>query len=398
MIKINRTSNNKMTFANIVERLNTDLGVGGVPAGYRKLKDCPEVISAIDTIADLISNMTLYLMENTEEGDQRVVNGLSRKLDINPCKYMNGKNFKKFIVRTLLLEGNAIILPEFNKEGYIENLWPIPGNQCSLILDPDIKKGYSVQINDKIYDPDSVIHFILNPSFENPYKGESYRVQLKDVVKNLKAGRDTKHNFFSGAKYPSLIVRVDGDDGELQTEEGRQRVSDKYIGSQKNGNLWIVPDTMLDFQQINPLTLKDIAINETIDAEKKVVASLLGIPAFLLGVGEFNEKEYNNFIKDRVLSIAKVVEQTLTQTILTSENLYFKFNIRSLYSYDIQTLSNVGAQMFNRGIMTGNEVRDWIGLSPIKGADQLLALENYIPAEDVGKQGKLDNDLEDSND
>lgn len=395
MVKIKRSSNKKMTFENIVEQLNNNLTASGVPVGYKKLKDCPEVIAAIDTIADLISNMTLYLMENTEEGDQRVVNGLSRKLDINPCRYMNGKNFKKFIVRTLLLEGNAIILPEFNKEGYIENLWPIPGNQTSLILDPDIRKGYSVQINDKVYSPESVIHFILNPSFENPYKGESYRVQLKDVVKNLKAGRETKHNFFDGAKFPSLVVRVDGDDGELQTEEGRQRVSDKYIGSQKNGGLWIVPDTVLDFKQINPLTLKDIAINETIDAEKRVVASLLGIPPFILGVGEFDEKEYNNFIKDRVLSIAKVVEQTLTQAILTSENLYFKFNIRSLYSYDIQTLSNVGAQMFNRGIMTGNEVRDWIGLSPIKGADQLLALENYIPAEDVGKQGKLDVDIED---
>lgn len=356
-------------------------------AGYTSLAHNPEVTTAVDTIARLIGSMTIHLMENTESGDIRVRNELSRKVDIDPNRYMTRSAFVQWIIKTMMLDGNgnAVVYPE-TRRGILRNLQPIPAAFASFIPDGF---GYKVVISGREYDPDNVLHFVLNPGSYYPWMGEGYRVALSDVANNLKQAATTEKGFMSSKWKPSIIVKVDSLTDEFSSKEGRKKLLEDYIETTEAGEPWMIPADQFSVEQVRPLTLSDLALADFVQLDKRTVAAILGVPPFVLGVGDFHREAWNNFISSTIMPIARAIEQELTRKLLVSPSWFFRFNVRSLYNYELRDMAQVADDQFVRGIMTGNEVRDWIGMPPLDGLNELVILENYIPRGMIGEQNKL---------
>lgn len=358
-----------------------------VTQGYTNLAHNPEICAGVDTIARLVGSMTIHLMENTDAGDIRVNNQLSRKIDIEPNRYMTRSNFIHWIVKTLFLggNGNAVVWPE-TRDGILQDLHPIPPGMVSFIPDG---WGYRILINGEEYDPAQLLHFVLNPDENQPWRGAGYRVALADVAHNLKQAAATEKGFMESKWKPSVIVKVDALTEEFANKKGRRRLLDEYIDTNSAGEPWLIPAEQFEVSQVKPLSLADLAIADVIQLDKRTVASILGIPPFVLGIGEFNRDAWNNFINAKLMPIAQMIQQVLTRGLLYKPQWYFRFNPRSLYNYDLKDLAAIADDQYVRGIMDGNEVRDWIGLPPREGLDELIILENYIPRGLIGEQSKL---------
>ena len=356
--------------------------------GYTRLADCPEVKMCVHKIADLVSNMTIHLMQNTEKGDVRVKNALSAKLDISPNRLMKTrKAFIYNIVYTLLLsgDGNQVTYPQFSADGFLDDLKPL---KPSLISFQDTPTGYVIRYGDQTFSSDDVLHFVINPDPERPWIGTGYKAVLRDVIKGIRQAGKTKQALLESPA-PSIIVKVDGLTEEFSSVEGRTKLSKQYLDSSENGRPWFIPSEAFDVKEIKPLTLNDLALAKNLEIDKRTVAGIFGMPPFLVGVGEFKAEEYNNFIGSGVMSIAQTLQQEFTRGLLYSPDLYWRFNSRSLYSYSLQDIITAGSEMVDRMAMRRNEWRDWIGMGPDPEMDELLALENYIPASMLGKQKKL---------
>lgn len=363
--------------------------------GYTSLDQCPEVMTAVSRIAEIIGSLTIHLMSNTANGDQRIVNELSRMVDITPAPHLNRSQWMQSIVTTLLLDGrgNSIVLPHTHN-GYLESLEPIAAHRVSF--EPIGYSDYRIRIDGKAYNPDDVVHIVYNPDPVYPWKGRGVQASLRDLTKGLKQASATKLGFMESKWKPSFIVRLDAMSEELASPKGRQKILDEYVNADRAGEPWIIPGEQMDVTTLKPLTLNDLAINEAVELDKRTVASIFGEPAFLLGVGEFNRDAWNNFIETKIKALALTIAQELTRKLILSPSWYLRFNVMSLMSWDIQTIANVMCTMGDRGYVDGNEARDAIGMSPREGLDELRILENYIPAAMSGQQSKLvGNDEED---
>jgi len=186
-----------------------------------------------------------------------------------------------------------------------------------------------------------------------------------------------------------MVVKVDALTEEFASPEGRKKLLNSYVESSEAGDPWLIPAEQFQVEQIKPLSLADLALADNVKLDKQTVAAILGVPSFLLGVGEYNKNEWNGFINSTIKSIVTDLQQEMTKKLILSPKWYVRFNIMSLLDWDINQISSVFCALNDRGIVDGNEVRDKIGMSPREGLDELRILENYIPADMSGAQKKL---------
>lgn len=366
---------------------------GSLPDGYRRLVDSPEVAACIQAIAAPISSATIYLMENTRKGDQRVRDALARFVDVTPCPMMGTRQaWMDWIVSTMVGEGdgNAFLLPRFEGRE-LADLHPMPGASC--VDEPD---GYHVNWRGQTLGPDEVIHFRWHSDPDRPWRGRGVQAAATELADSLRQTERLKRSLSSPDYKPPLIVAVSAD-SDLDDAEKREKFRQTFLEDDEEGKPWILPADLIKVEQVKPLNLSDLAVADTVRLDKQSIAALFGVPAFLLGVGDFDQKAYNNFIQRVIIPICVGIEQALTASLLVSERRYFAFNRRRLYAYDVKDLVGVYLNMHDRGIVNGDEVRETAMLDPA-GLTEFKVLENYIPEDRIGDQKKLNQEDEDDED
>lgn len=355
--------------------------------GYTSLDRNPEVMTACRKIASLIGSATIYLMSNTEQGDVRIVNELSRAIDIEPMPNMTRSTWMEAIIMNLLLygRGNSIVVPHTHN-GLLQSLEPISARRVSF--QPEGYREYKVLIDGKERSPQSVMHFVHNPDPVYMWKGRGTHVSLRDIADNLKQATHTEKAFMASEYKPSIIVKVDALTDEFSSPAGRQKLIESYVKPASLGEPWLIPAEQFAVEQVKPLTLADLAIADTVQINKRAIASIMGVPPFVLGVGDYNKDEWNAFIQGTIMTLAKSIAAEMTKKLIVSPSWYLTFNVWSLLDYDLRTVSDVLLSGADRGYVNGDEWRDRMHMSPA-GLTEYKILENYIPYADSGNQKKL---------
>lgn len=357
------------------------------PVGYAPLSQNEEIRRCVYKIADLVSDMTIMLMQNGTNGDIRLRNELAKKIDVYPNKDMTRKNFIHKIVTDMILTGNSVVYP-YVKDGLIDNLDIL---QATSLYFDQLSDSYRIRYRGKMFYPDEVLHFALNPDDDYPFKGQGYTKMIAQTVNNLLQANATKTGFLQSKWKPSLIISIQADAEELQDPVLRKKILGSYTDTTSEGEPWLIPAGEIDVKTVQPLTLNDLAIQDSITLDIKTIAACFGIPAFMVGVGDFNKDEYNNFISTTIMGIAMIIQQELSKKLLYSPDMYFKFNPKSLMQYNLNEQVQFVKELVAGGMLNRNEGRTEFDYAPVDvdGMNDYIVLENYVPVDKVGDQKKL---------
>lgn len=360
------------------------------PSGYQPLSRNEEILRCVYKIADLVSNMTIMLMQNSDNGDIRIKNALSRKIDIDPSKIMTTrKNFIFKVVTDMCLYGNSVVYPRTKKD-LIDDLELWNADSCIFRKKYELDE-YVVIYKGQSFESDEVLHFVLNPAPDEPYKGLGIAPLLLNTIGDLVQENTTKKAFLKSKWKPSLVIAINSDIEELRDKELREQILGSYTDTTNAGEPWLIPAGELKIDTIKPLTLNDLAISESIKLDRQAVAAAFSMPAYMVGIGEFDKEEYNNFISTTIMSFAMIIQQTLTKGLLYSPDLYFKLSPKSLMQYSLSEKANFVTEMVHSGMLNKNEGRCEFDYSPADdpAMNEYQVLENYIPVSRIGDQKKL---------
>ena len=365
-----------------------------IPSGYTRLSENQEVRKCVHKIADLVSMMTIMLMSNSENGDIRIKDELSKKVDVYPSKIMTRKNFIYRIATQMLTGGNSVVVPILDTKGYFDDFKILETSKITYHSQDNY--NYTINYNGRILKPDEVLHFKVCPDEDSPYIGTGYVSMVQSSIETLLQSTATKKGFLKSEWKPSLIISITADSEELADPEMRKKTLDSYLETTGAGEPWLIPAGEIDIKEVKPLTLNDLAIQDSIELDIRLIASAFGMPSFMVGIGNFNKEEYNNFVSTTIMSIAMEIQQEMTIKLLYSPEMYFKFNQKSLMQYNLTEKMSFVKDMIAGGMLNRNEGRSEFDYSPvdIEAMNEYNVLENYIPVDRLGDQKKLKNGVE----
>ena len=124
-----------------------------------------------------------------------------------------------------------------------------------------------------------------------------------------------------------MIIKVDADNEKLSNQQGRDKVLKDYIDNNEVGKPWVIPAEQMDVVQVKPLSLADLAINDAVQIDKKAVAAIVQVPPYMVGAGDYDKDEYNQWIQGPVMALCKSIAEELTRKLILSPKWYLRMNV-----------------------------------------------------------------------
>lgn len=294
---------------------------------------------------------------------------IDKEINDSPNDIMDGFHFKFALAANMLLSGNSFaeILPN-------HTLRFIPNNQMVVSQDSvtqKLKYTYSPNGNVKrVIPPSKVLHFKYFT--RDGVTGLSPLYALKDELGIQNAGNKLLLDFLNNGVHGTTVVKASQSNLNPKSLENIRKKFDE-ANSGSNLSKTIVLDDSMEVSNL-PLNTDVLKLVNSNDWTTRQIAKAFGLPVEKLGL----ENEHSNQQQSNLQYLQSTLQHyfdCFTSELSKKFGKEFTFNTDKLLSVDPATIQQQAIDGYNNGLLTRNEARSKLGLSPVDGGDTFAQIQ-----------------------
>lgn len=353
----------------------------------------------VNILADSVANLPMRYMRR--KGDVFVEDHsspLPYLLNVEPCPWLSAVDFWRYVVQSLILRGNAYIVPQYDYEG----LWAlIPVNPVTVTHDTN-NDSYSVNdINTGVYgkyEEDQIIH-LKNYSADGKTGISTLSYAATSLSIAATGDRETLNRFANGGDVRGIIsndTSVRGF-GEYQDDQLAKTAMDVDARFRSGERIVSLPGQV----QWNALSMSssDMQFLESRKFATRDICRFFGVdPSFVYDDSATNYKsaELANvaFLSNTLNPLLKKIEVEFQRKLIApsiSRFRKFQFDRRELYACDLNSKVNYQTKTIAAGLYTVNDWRAEENKAPVEGGDTVLVSANLKCITDPSFTGQQPN-------
>lgn len=361
------------------------------------LQESDIVGSIANAIASNVGKLQPQIVRNTENGLQARNDYLSRMLSIRWSPEIDTYSSLYRMASDLVYHSNAYAVIFYTDDfTRVSAIRPVTASDVRIWEDDRgvllFRFKWTYDGKDYTLPYQNVIH-IKSRFDKKRFMGSAPDVQLKNTLElidttgeALRATVRNTTNLKGYLKYKNFV-----DDEELKRKV--KEFQDAYMSVGNAGGIAGL-DNSMEFHEI---TQKAPAI-PVVQSQflRDNVYRYYGVNEKIL-TSSFNEMEWNSFYENVIEPISIQLSLEFTFKLLSERERGFGnriiFTANRLQYATLQTRMTIGGALYDRGIITINELRELLYYEPIEGGDIRMISLNYVNTDDqslyqVGKEGE----------
>ena len=330
------------------------------------------------------------LSEHTSKANPRCTDKrIEKLLQLNPNKYMNGKDFLAKIRNILEIKNTAFVYIERDNTNKVIGFYPVPYQTYTAVEYKDrlfVEFMFDGTAVNQLVVPWEDLAVLRKDYLMSDIGGESNKPLLGtlDVINTMDQGLE------NAVKSTANLRGILKSTKAMLSPEDRKKQKDSFVNDYMNlsnaGGIASLDSTQ-DFKEINlkPTT----ATAEEQDSYRERVYRYFGVNEKIIK-SSYSESEYDAFYESRIEPVLVALSLEFTRKIFTDREISFGAEIW----YESNRLQFASAKtkismvaLVDRGLMTPNEYRALFNMAPYEGGDEFVLRLDTSKTGDVSDDG-----------